>query len=161
MMSSWGFRGGATRRGGRRRLWASPRGRLPPLGSFLQEHGHVAFVVCVVEGLGVAGAQRGIRVGVVLEEEHPAVQAYHVELVVDVDAVGPEGGPKNTLEPGEYRAEHGVRPPFVRGRPDRGPGFFRRKYRFLLVTENDKELFEDYMNAVFFCLKRGKNGQKD
>ena len=105
----------------------------------------------------MAGAQRGHRVGVVLEEEHPAVQAYHVQLVVDVDAIGPEGGPQAVidvpfadvfyeqvaagaaldlqegflaLEPGEYRAEHGVRPPFGGGSPDRGPGFFRRKYRF-------------------------------
>lgn len=120
--------------------------------SFLQEHGHVAFVVCAVEGLGVAGAQRGIRVGVVLEEEHPAVQAYHVQLAVGVNAVGPEGGPQAVidvpfpdvffeqvvagaaldlqegllaLEPGEYRDEHGVRPPSGCGCPDRGPGFFR------------------------------------
>ena len=66
--------------------------------SFLQEYGYVAFVVCVVEGLGVAGAQRGHRVGVVFEEEHPAVQAYHVELVVGVDAVGPEGGPQAVID---------------------------------------------------------------
>ena len=114
-----------------------------PAGSFLQEHDHVVLVVRIVEGLSVAGAQRGHRVGVVPEEEHPAVQACHVELAVDVDAVGTEGGPQAVinepfpdvffeqvvagaaldlqecflaLEPGEYRAEHGVRPPFVGGR---------------------------------------------
>ena len=83
-----GLRGGAFRG----ELWPSPP------GSFLQEYGHVVLVVCVVEGLGVAGAQRGHRVGVVPEEEHPAVQAGHVELAVYVDAVGPEGGPQAVID---------------------------------------------------------------
>ena len=73
----------------------------------------------------------------------------HVKLVVDVDAVGPEGGPQVVidvpfpdvffeqvvagaaldlqegflaLEPGEYRDEHGVRPPCGCAPPTGEPG---------------------------------------
>ena len=78
-------------------------GTPPPPRSFLQEHGHVVLVVRVAGGLGVAGAQRGHRVGALPEEEHPAVQACHVELAVGVDALGPEGGPQAVID--EPRSE--------------------------------------------------------
>ena len=113
------------------------------------------------EGLPVARFQRLSGGAVFPEQDHAAVQAYHVKLVVYVDAVGPEGGPQAVidvpfpdvffeqvvagaaldlqkgflaLDPGEYRGEHGVRPPFVRGCPDRGLRLFISPHVFSTST---------------------------
>ena len=138
------------------------RGRLPPLDPstplcFAQDDEAIVLVEVGAEGLPVARFQRLSGGAVFPEQDHAAVQAFHVQLAVDIDAVGPEGGPQAVidvpfpdvffeqvvagaaldlhegflaLDPGEYRGEHGVRPPFGGGCPDRGPGFFKRKYRF-------------------------------
>jgi hypothetical protein len=92
--------------------------------------------------LPVARFQRLSGGAVFPEQDHAAVQAFHVKLAVGVDALGPEGGPQAVidepfpdvilvqviagaaldfqegllaLELGEYRDEHGVRPPSVAG----------------------------------------------
>ena len=91
------------------------------------------------------------------EQDHAAVQAFHVQLAVGVDAFRPERGPKaivgepfadvffeqvvagarldfqerfRALDPREYRDEQGVRPPSVAGPPTGDPGSSGNKYRF-------------------------------
>ena len=89
-----GFRGGATRRGGRRRLQASPRGRLPPpvVSQVIAGHqldGSELFVECHLDAVG----NDFVRVAAdFLEQYHAAVLAVHFQFVVYPEVVGREDG---------------------------------------------------------------------
>ena len=70
---------------------------LPPpsekAASFFHQYRDVVLVEGGAEGLPVARFQRLSGGAVFPEQDHAAVQAFHVELAVGVDAFRPERGP--------------------------------------------------------------------
>ena len=74
------------------------RGILPPpskkAASFFHQYRDVVLVEGGAEGLPVARFQRLSGGAVFPEQDHAAVQAFHVELAVGVDAFRPERGPQ-------------------------------------------------------------------
>ncbi|WP_198953285.1 hypothetical protein [Fibrobacter sp. UWB2] len=76
---------------------AAGRGRLPPssekAASFFHQYRDVVLVEVGAEGLPVAQFQRLSGGAVFPEQDHSAVQAFHVKLAVGVDAFRPERGP--------------------------------------------------------------------
>ncbi len=63
------------------------------LRAFAQDDDAVVLVEGGAEGLPVARFQRLSGGAVFPEQDHAAVQAFHVELAVGVDALRPERGP--------------------------------------------------------------------
>ncbi len=62
--------------------------------SFLHQDYDVVLVEVLAEGLPVARFQRLSGGAVFPEQDHAAVQAFHVKLAVGVDAFRPERGPQ-------------------------------------------------------------------